>query len=82
MDENMPSIVEHLMITLQKTSYLDDLAYLDYRKNDEEGTEVVVAGFRNGRTKTINVHLDSGIAMIQDVIRGLTTDGGYDNESE
>lgn len=71
MAESKTSVVEHLMITLQKTSYYHDLMYLDYQNNEEAGTEVVVAGFNNGLTKTINVHMDSGIALIEDVLRGL-----------
>ena len=46
-----------------------ELRDLTYAKDGDD--EFVLAEFQNGRTKKINVHWDSGIAMIKDIIRGL-----------
>lgn len=71
MEENKTAIIESLTKTLQKTYYFHDLLFLEYRKNEEEGSEVVVAHFENGNERVVNVHLDSGITMINDVLEVL-----------
>lgn len=55
------------METLKLTRQLYDLIDLDYI----EGKELVVAHFEGGGKKEINVAMDSGIAMIRDIIRAI-----------
>ena len=66
--ENKQRICDLLLATLQATRYFDDLIALDYN----EQTEIVIAGFSNGRFKFANVAADSGIAMIRDIIKQIT----------
>jgi hypothetical protein len=63
------------LLTLTR-EYSSELVRLDYIKSAAE--EVVVAEFISGSTKTINVHMDSGIALIKDVLRGLE-EGEWDH---
>lgn len=55
------------METLKLTRQLYDLIDLDYIKEKEH----VVAHFEGGGKKEINVAMDSGIAMIRDIIRAI-----------
>lgn len=71
MAENKTTIVEHLTTALQATSEFRDLLFLEYRKEGESGGEEVVAHFANGTEKRTNVNMDSGSALIQDVINQL-----------
>ena len=61
--ENKQDILDFLLPALQWTRACEDLCTLEY---DEE-TEIVTATFANG-SKKINVAMDSGIAMIRDVL--------------
>ena len=71
--ENKQYITHALYDLLTLTSeYSSELVRLEYVKTDAE--EVVVAEFRSGATKTINVHMDSGIALIRDVLKRLEDD--------
>lgn len=72
MTEDKRTIVSSLMATLQATSYFSDLQSLTYE--EEDGKEIVVATYGNGTQKKVNVNLDSGVALIQDVLEGLTND--------
>lgn len=65
MREDKQEICDALLLVLQKTRHLYDLAKLKYIKMD--GDEIVVAEFENGHKKKICVNLDSGIAMIADI---------------
>ena len=60
-------ICSALAPVLRLTRNLYDLAYLHY----DPGTETVKATFLNGHTKTVNVALDSGTAMIRDIIQQI-----------
>lgn len=62
--ENKQRICELLLPALQETRNLYDLANLTY---DEE-REIVIAEFTSGYTKRANVAMDSGTAMISDII--------------
>lgn len=62
--ENKQRICELLLPALQETRNLYDLANLTY---DEE-REIVIAEFTSGYTKRANVAMDSGTAMIRDII--------------
>lgn len=65
--ENKHDIVEKLQTTLQATRYFNDLISLEY---DDEN-ETVTAVFVDGYTKRANVAADSGISIINDVIRQI-----------
>lgn len=65
--ENKKEITTRLYRTLIMTREFMELESLVYVKQ----TEKVIARFKNGRIKTINVECDSGIALVVDVITGL-----------
>lgn len=67
MYEDKQMICDKLLITLRYTSHLYDLLRLTY--DDEK--EIVTAMFDNGHEKRVKVHMDSGYAMIQDIIDAL-----------
>lgn len=67
--EDKAKIARSFAEVLKQTACLHDLRDLTYAKTNDE--EFVLAEFQNGRTKKINVHLDSGIAMIYDIMRVL-----------
>lgn len=64
MSENKQEILTKLLPALQATSGLFDLVGLQYNYDDES----VTATFENGAQKRVNVHMDSGTAMIRDVV--------------
>ena len=64
MNENKQAICKALVPVLRMTRNLEDLADLTY---DPE-TDTVTAMFESGYTKTANVAMDSGTAMIRDII--------------
>ena len=67
--ENKEQIVSDLLLLLRKTDNLSDLIALKYeRKNDDEK---VIATFANGHKKIANVSMDSGTAMICDIIKQI-----------
>lgn len=65
------SLYELLTLT---NEYHDELVSLEYIHD----REVVVAKFHSGSQKTINVNMDSGIALIKDVVMHLE-DGEWDD---
>ena len=65
--EDKRRICSELAPVLRLTRNLYDLAYLHY----DPRTESVKATFLNGHTKTANVALDSGTAMIRDIIQQI-----------
>lgn len=69
MEEDKAKIARSFAEVLKQTAYLHDLRDLTYAKTNDE--EFILAEFQNGRTKKINVHMDSGIAMIHDAMRVL-----------
>lgn len=74
MEEDKQAILYKLLPTLQETRHLKDLHSLKYYKfycSEKEAEEVVIATFNNGFSKEINVTLDSGIAMIADIVNRL-----------
>ena len=75
--ESKQYVTQGLFDLLKLTrEYSSELVRLDYIKSDVE--EVVVAEFHSGATKTINVHMDSGLALIKDVLKGLE-EGEWDH---
>lgn len=65
--EDKQKICDLLLKTLQATDNAHDLVSLMY---DAEA-EVVTALFESGGKRVINVAMDSGTAMIRDVMRSL-----------
>ena len=65
--ENKQEILDLLLPALQATGNLYDLEGLTF---DPEN-EIVIATFRNGYKKTANVAMDSGTAMIRDVVKQI-----------
>ncbi len=65
--EDKQKICDRLLETLKLTRQLYNLIDLDYI----EEKEIVVAHFEGGGKKEINVAMDSGIAMIRDIIRAI-----------
>lgn len=70
MKENKELIVDKLLVVLQLTRELSDLISLEYLL-DDKGNELVIATFNTGYSKVVNVSMDSGIAMISDIVKGL-----------
>ena len=68
MRENKKEICKALLPVLQMTRNLHDLVDLEYIG---DGIEVVIATFERGYRKTANVIMDSGTAMIRDIIRQI-----------
>lgn len=70
LEEDKQLICTQLLDVLQMTRGLYDVEDLEYSA-DSTGTETVTALFRGGYTKTANVTMDSGIAMIKDILRQI-----------
>lgn len=60
-------VLDKLLPVLQMTEHLHDLMELEYRAD----RELVYAKFASGNYKIVNVALDSGTAMIADVIKQI-----------
>ena len=66
--ENKQHICDLLLPALQATRGLSDLMSLDYDRD----AEIVIATFTSGYSKTANVAMDSGTAMIYDIMKQIT----------
>ena len=66
--EDKQLICDLLLEALQATRHLADLKSLTYRYISA-GNEIVEAVFCGNYAKVINVSMDSGIAMIRDIIK-------------
>lgn len=64
MKEDKQNILDLLLPALQATHNLHDLVSLEF----DEDRELVYAKFASGNQKIANVAMDSGTAMIRDVI--------------
>lgn len=67
--ENYQVICTFLCVTLRQTRQYRDLESLDHVQKGEE--RYVIARFVNGSSRKITVTMDSGIAMIKDILRRL-----------
>ena len=67
--ENYQAICDTLCSTLRLTRQFDDLESLKHIQEDED--RYVVAKFDGNYTKRIRVTMDSGIAMIKDIVNHL-----------
>ena len=65
--ENKQIILNALLVALQLTRAGDDLHCLRYDAEDEE----VKVFFTGGSYQVINVALDSGLAMLRDVLNQI-----------
>ena len=66
-NEKKQAICNRLAYALMATRSFHDLAYLEY----DPKTETVKAVFNSGYVKTANVCMDSGTAMIRDIIQQI-----------
>lgn len=69
--ENKQEICRLLLATLQATRGAGDLIALAYEKDPNGYDEIVTAVFKDGGRTEINVSMDSGTAMIRDIMRAL-----------
>lgn len=69
--ENKQTICDWFTAALVHTRQCRDLMLLTYEKNEETQEETVTAHFP-GETVKINVTIDSGIAMMKDILRALS----------
>lgn len=67
MMEDKQLICDLLYRTLRMTRQFEDLGYLEY----DAKSETVLAVFENGGRRIIGVGLDSGYAMIKDVVNHI-----------
>ena len=67
MREDKQKILDLLLPALQATRNLYDLQDLEY----SEERDLVYAKFESGYQKVVNVAMDSGTAMIQDIIKQI-----------
>lgn len=67
MREDKQKICDLLLPALQATRSLYDLQELEY----SEGRELVYAKFESGYQKVVNVAMDSGTAMIRDIVKQI-----------
>ena len=67
--ENYQVICNWLCRALQRTRQFDELESLEHIQEGKE--RYVVAKFDSYYTKRIRVTMDSGIAMIKDILRNL-----------
>ena len=65
--ENKQRFLDLLLPALQETRNLHDLVELEYRAD----CELVYAKFASGNYKIVNVAMDSGTAMICDVVHQI-----------
>lgn len=68
--EDKKKICKKLFELLTLTRDQEALVSLEYMPT-ETHDEAVVATYRSGRKQEINVSMDSGIALIRDVVRAL-----------
>ena len=67
MREDKQKILDLLLPALQATRNLYDLQDLEYR----EERDLVYAKFESGYQKVVNVAMDSGTAMIRDIVKQI-----------
>lgn len=71
MNEDKRKICSLLLPVIQATFAGRDVVDLEYCDNEFTDDEYVRIRYASGCTKKVNVTLDSGTAMILDVIKGL-----------
>ena len=68
LEEDKQLICDKLLNVLHLTRGLFDVLELTY----DSGKETVTALFESGYTKTANVCMDSGVAMIRDILKQIS----------
>ena len=68
--ENKQLILDALCSALQLTRDQADLEALEYKEISPD-EQHVIATYDRGGSREINVSLDSGIAMVRDVLRAI-----------
>ena len=66
--ENKQEICNELCKVLQMTRAGADIVRLIYCRQGLEYPESVIVQYKNGYSKAINVHMDSGCAMVKDIM--------------
>ncbi len=69
--ENKQAICKELCKVLQMTTYGSDIVALHYYSQWWEYPESVIVTYNSGYSKEINVSMDSGYAMIKDIMRNV-----------
>lgn len=65
--EDKQAICDALLTTLQLTRRYEDMQYIAY----DVATETVTVTYNDISHRYINVECDSGIAMIQDILKNI-----------
>ena len=68
--ENKQHICDLLTETLRATRDQADLKRIRYEEIGQDHQQVVLE-YENGGFRSVNVSLDSGIAMVRDILRAL-----------
>ena len=68
--EDKQKICNFLLAALQATRAYEDMISLEYERISRD-TEIVTATYVSGVTQKINVSMDSGAAMILDIMQKL-----------
>ena len=71
MKEDKQKICDELCRTLQLTRKQSDLISLTYSRDKQRDMEFVTVLWITGLSRRINVSLDSGTAMIRDIMRAI-----------
>lgn len=66
--ENKQAICNELCKVLQMTRDGADIVRLIYCRQGLEYPESVIVQYKNGYNKEVNVHMDSGCAMVYDIM--------------
>ncbi len=69
--EDKQTICNELCKVLQMTTYGVDIVRLTYCRQGLEYPESVIVQYKSGYSKEINVSMDSGYAMIKDIMRNV-----------
>ena len=69
--EDKQKILDLLLQTLQATRRYSGMKSIDYISDEEDDYAGAVIELEDGRKIHVNVSMDSGLAMIRDVIRHL-----------
>ncbi len=67
--EDKPYICSFLLLVLHQTRNGQDIVGLDYEKQENE--ERVIIRYSSGGKKKVNVSMDSGTAMIRDIMNAI-----------
>lgn len=69
--ENKQKICNELAKLLRMTRDQSDVKEIIYRKNENTATETATVTYTNGGKKKVYVSMDSGIAMIRDILNAI-----------